>query len=299
MILDHPDNIGSLRVVSYCGGGGFSPGSFARHPSLATRHCSHERLFYPFGEMWQGSDPYSLGMHQTFGKLPDYDNDSNSDLYNTLNWHYTPMGRWLSPDPGGLNAVRLDDPQTWNMYAYVRNNPTTLTDPTGLIGYGFWWYLKRAARLLEPPQPPAQNATAAQNQTEKVDKDKVADYMDKHANGTDTYGGHCARACHDGLQAGGVDISDRPASGAAKDNGPFLTDHGATVVVHGDTVALPADYKPQKGDVAVFEGGKGRYQYGHMRIYDGKQWVSDTKQSGFSPNRNYWPGGYKIYRFPD
>ena len=42
------------------------------------------------------------------------------------------LGRWLSPDPGGVNAVRLDDPQTWNMYAYVRNNPATLNDPTGL-----------------------------------------------------------------------------------------------------------------------------------------------------------------------
>jgi hypothetical protein len=41
-------------------------------------------------------------------------------------------GRWLSPDPGGLKVIHLDDPQTWNMYAYVRNNPTTLTDPTGL-----------------------------------------------------------------------------------------------------------------------------------------------------------------------
>jgi RHS repeat-associated protein len=75
-------------------------------------------------------------MHQMFAKLPDYDNDGLSDLYNTLNRHYTPAGRWLSPDPGGLKAVRLDDPQTWNMYAYARNNPTTLTDPTGLVVQG-------------------------------------------------------------------------------------------------------------------------------------------------------------------
>jgi len=39
------------------------------------------------------------------------------------------MGRFMSPDPlGGL----LADPQTLNKYAYVRNNPTTLIDPTGM-----------------------------------------------------------------------------------------------------------------------------------------------------------------------
>ncbi|PYU91807.1 MAG: hypothetical protein DMG25_13665 [Acidobacteria bacterium] len=42
------------------------------------------------------------------------------------------LGRWITPDPAGKGAVRLNDPQTWNMYAYVRNNPTTLTDPSGL-----------------------------------------------------------------------------------------------------------------------------------------------------------------------
>ncbi len=41
-------------------------------------------------------------------------------------------GRWLTPDPGGIKVVNLADPQTWNMYAYVTDNPTTLNDPTGL-----------------------------------------------------------------------------------------------------------------------------------------------------------------------
>jgi hypothetical protein len=49
----------------------------------------------------------------------------------------------MSPDPAGEAAVKLDDPQTWNMYAYVRNNPTTLTDPTGLyasmLDYAWSW----------------------------------------------------------------------------------------------------------------------------------------------------------------
>ena len=41
-------------------------------------------------------------------------------------------GRWMTPDPGGMGVAHPGDPQTWNMYAYVRNNPTTLNDPTGL-----------------------------------------------------------------------------------------------------------------------------------------------------------------------
>jgi|GEM_PF-6673315 len=51
----------------------------------------------------------------------------------TPNRDYSSMvDRWMTPDPAGKRAARLDDPQTWNMYVYARNNPTTLTDPTGL-----------------------------------------------------------------------------------------------------------------------------------------------------------------------
>jgi len=55
---------------------------------------------------------------------PEYD-----ALYRKV---HTTQGRWISPDPAGLAAVGLTDPQTWNRYAYVGNNPLSAVDPLGL-----------------------------------------------------------------------------------------------------------------------------------------------------------------------
>ena len=38
----------------------------------------------------------------------------------------------MTPDPAGLAAVNPANPQTWNAYAYVANQPLTATDPLGL-----------------------------------------------------------------------------------------------------------------------------------------------------------------------
>ncbi len=46
------------------------------------------------------------------------------------------QGRWLVPDPAGLAAVDLTNPQTWNRYAYVTNNPLSRVDPRGLDSWG-------------------------------------------------------------------------------------------------------------------------------------------------------------------
>lgn len=38
----------------------------------------------------------------------------------------------MSPDPSGLAYANLFNPQSFNLYGYVHNNPLTNTDPTGL-----------------------------------------------------------------------------------------------------------------------------------------------------------------------
>jgi RHS repeat-associated protein len=42
------------------------------------------------------------------------------------------QGRWATTDPAGRVAANPGDPQTWNRYAYVTNNPLSFTDPLGL-----------------------------------------------------------------------------------------------------------------------------------------------------------------------
>ena len=85
-------------------------------------------IFYPYGDTW-ATGPYDW--NALFASLPDWDWQISLG-YTHARWYPLNHERWLSPDPAGLSAVTLTDPQTWNMYAYVRNNPTTLTDPTGL-----------------------------------------------------------------------------------------------------------------------------------------------------------------------
>ena len=109
-VFNHVNNIGSTRMLTNPAG-----------------TVAEDMLFYPWGDAWQSAG----GGGYNFAKLPIRDLTTNTDL--TMARFSSPnFGRWFSPDPIGVKAVRLDDPETWNMYAYVRNNPTNLTDPTGL-----------------------------------------------------------------------------------------------------------------------------------------------------------------------
>ena len=51
-----------------------------------------------------------------------------------VNREYSTQGRWPNPDRAGRRAVSISNPQSWNRYAYVTNNPMRLVDPLGLDG---------------------------------------------------------------------------------------------------------------------------------------------------------------------
>jgi hypothetical protein len=46
------------------------------------------------------------------------------------------MGRFNTPDPGGIWTANARNPTTWNRYSYVYGDPVNLNDPSGEVGNG-------------------------------------------------------------------------------------------------------------------------------------------------------------------
>jgi RHS repeat-associated protein len=86
----------------------------------------YDRAYAPFGEIYA-----ELGTENRTYTGPQ--EDTTAGIEDFLFRQYSPsQGRWVSPDPAGLAAVDITNPQTWNRYAYVGNNPLNATDPLGL-----------------------------------------------------------------------------------------------------------------------------------------------------------------------
>jgi RHS repeat-associated protein len=64
--------------------------------------------------------------------ITSYERDIESSLdFAEARYYNFNHGRFTSSDPL-LSSGRVEDPQTWNRYAYVLNNPLNSIDPTGL-----------------------------------------------------------------------------------------------------------------------------------------------------------------------
>jgi RHS repeat-associated protein len=71
------------------------------------------------------------GADTTRQKFTTYERDSESGLdYFLARYYSSAQGRFTSVDPENAGAIG-DDPQSWNGYAYARNNPLLFSDPNG------------------------------------------------------------------------------------------------------------------------------------------------------------------------
>ncbi len=86
--------------------------------------------FYPFGEQ---DISICISSNSTSHKFTGDERDTETNLDHTWFRQYTSaQGRWMTPDPAGLAAVDPTNPQSWNRYAYVLNDPLNFIDPLGL-----------------------------------------------------------------------------------------------------------------------------------------------------------------------
>jgi RHS repeat-associated protein len=94
--------------------------------------------YLPFGEqIASGTDGRAGCYSSTATPLTqkftgkERDQETNNDFFQARYMSAFQM-RFTSSDPLGNFVANAADPQSWNMYAYARNNPLTLVDPTGL-----------------------------------------------------------------------------------------------------------------------------------------------------------------------
>ena len=90
----------------------------------------------PFGEeiFFIGGRTSGLGYgsDNVRKKFTGYERDSESDLdFAQARYFASSLARFSSPDPL-LSSGRIENPKTWNRYAYTNNNPLIFVDPLGL-----------------------------------------------------------------------------------------------------------------------------------------------------------------------
>jgi RHS repeat-associated protein len=71
----------------------------------------------------------------TTHQFTGFERDGETGLDYASARHYSgQLGRFMVPDPLGIGAASLTNPQTLNQYAYVNGNPMNFVDPSGLDG---------------------------------------------------------------------------------------------------------------------------------------------------------------------
>ncbi|HSY91514.1 MAG TPA: RHS repeat-associated core domain-containing protein [Candidatus Binatus sp.] len=88
--------------------------------------CEQDVDYYPYGGVEHDYCPNVAQNYKFTGK--ERDTESNLDEFGAR-YFGSSLGRFMTPDDGSDQGA--SDPQSWNLYGYVRNNPLSNTDPTG------------------------------------------------------------------------------------------------------------------------------------------------------------------------
>ena len=97
--------------------------------------------------------------------------------------------------------------------------------------------------------------------------------------------GYCARYVRKALQTAGYNFTPNPSAYQYASRGT-LSSAGFTKISNST--------QPQVGDVVVYDRS-GKHPHGHIQIFDGRDWVSDFRQSSISP----YSGAYSYTTWRD
>jgi RHS repeat-associated protein len=252
---------------------------------------------YALSYMYDCSFPQARFAYKFTGK----ERDAESGLDDFEARHYaSTMGRFMQPDPvGGHN----EDPQTLNRYAYVRNNPLSLTDPTGLDFYlscqkaGDTCQKDAAGNLVQGTTTSTTDANGNTTSTFNPTVVTSASLQDPNTGNTGTVNQNGVQITSNGQTSEGIFINGTPSAdlaGSGKLEGFLFNVNGS------DEKSGNLDYgnyvytgSRNQSDVVKLLGERGGFQYGPEKLFGNYHHEGELNfrfSSGAHPNLfNYGP----------
>jgi RHS repeat-associated protein len=112
-------------------------------PRLVTDGAGHKigyHVYWPFGEEWSPGDAQEASPLKFTGHERDVDPTGGTTVLDYMHARYygAAWGRFLSVDPIVDITQAPNEPQMWNRYSYVTDNPLKFTDADGRYRDGYF-----------------------------------------------------------------------------------------------------------------------------------------------------------------
>jgi len=221
----------------------------APQPCVAT----FASLPYGDGLTPSGNCPDATEHHFT-GK--ERDAESGNDYFGAR-YYASSMGRWMSPDTDFTLKRILPNPQKWNRYAYVLNNPLIMFDPDGLAEWYVFRPLIPAGSKLSPQWQRAVNAANKRGDNVHMMLGKDAN-VKNYEQALKTPGAYVEAITH--ASPGGISLSDGSSQGSYGSTSASMTQSGNSITA---TVNGTSDVQITAQEVAVIgcQSSSLDYQY--------------------------------------